>query len=104
MTACLIGLDKKDSEISFILIKTIDEISSEWNFLFSLKNLTTIIGLSSCPPTTLKGHNFQSFWTIVSLYFLPLSLLASKTVLTGFLATLFLAASPINLSVSVKAT
>ena len=87
MTACLIGLDKKDSAISFILTKTIDEISSGWNFLFSPLNLTTIIGLSSCPHSTLKGHNLQSFWTIESLYFLPISLLASKTVLTGFLAT-----------------
>jgi hypothetical protein len=81
-----------------------DEIYSAWNFLVSPLNLTTMTGLSSAPPSTLNGQSLQSFWTIGSLYFLPISLLASKTVLVGFLAAWFLAASPINLSVSVKAT
>jgi len=62
MTACLIGLERKASAISFILTKTIDEISSGWNFLVSpLIDLTTISGLSSGPDSTMKGHNLQSF-------------------------------------------
>jgi len=40
----------------------------------------------------------------VSVYFLPISLLASNTVFAGFMATWFLAASPINLSESVNPT
>mgnify|MGYP006991869726 FL=1 len=61
-------------------------------------------GLSSGPDSTLNGHNLISFWTIGSLNFLPINLLASKTVLIGFLAVWFFAASPINLSVSVNPT
>jgi len=61
MTACLTVLDKKASEISFILTKTIEEISSGWNFLNSPLYLTAITGLSSGPDSTLKGHNLTSF-------------------------------------------
>ena len=61
-------------------------------------------GLSSGPDSTLNGQSLISFWTTGSLNFLPISLLASKTVLIGFLAVWFFAASPISLSVSVKPT
>lgn len=40
MTALLTGLDKKDSAISFILVRTMEEISSAWNFLVSPLNWT----------------------------------------------------------------
>jgi len=46
----------------------------------------------------------MSFWTVGSENFLPINLLASKTVFFGFLAAWFLADSPIFLSFSVKAT
>jgi hypothetical protein len=81
-----------------------DEIYSGWNFLVYPLYLTTMTGLSSGPDSTLNGHNLISFWTIGSANFLPISLLASKTVLIGFLAVWFLAASPISLSVSVNPT
>jgi hypothetical protein len=61
MTACLPGFDKKASETSFILTKTIEEISSGWNFLNSPLYLTQMTGLSSGPDSTLKGHNLTSF-------------------------------------------
>jgi len=50
-------------------------------------NLTQIIGfLSDGLASTLNGHNVISFYTIGSSNFLPINLLASKTVFTGFLA------------------
>jgi len=61
ITACLTGLDKKDSAVSFILVRIIDEISSGWNFLNSPLYLTAIIGLSSGPDSTLKGQSLTSF-------------------------------------------
>jgi len=98
-------LAKKASAVSFIFYKTMAEISSAWKFLYSPLNLTQILGLpSEAFPSTLKGHNFISFYTILSSNFLPINLLASKMVFSGFLAHWFLAESPINLSVSVKAT
>jgi hypothetical protein len=45
------------------------------------------MGLLSAPASTLKGQSLQSFLTIGSSNFLPINLLASKIVLTGFLAT-----------------
>ena len=66
--------------------------------------LTTINGLSSYPYSTLNGHNLISFWIVGSLNFLPINLLASKTVLVWFLEVKFFAASPIYLSVSVNET
>jgi hypothetical protein len=85
-TAFLMVYPKKDSAVYFIFVKTIEEISSGWNFLVSPLNLTTMTGLSSGPDSTLNGQSLISFWTIGSLNFLPISLLASKTVLIGFLA------------------
>ena len=86
MTAFLQDSPRKDSAVYLILVKTIDEISSAWNFLVYPLYLTTITGLSSWPDSTLNGHNLISFWTIGSLNLRPISLLASKTVLIGFLA------------------
>jgi len=80
-------LFKKASAVSLILVNTMDEISSAWNFFSSPLNLTTIYGFWSAPATNLKGHNFISFWTIGSSNFLPINLLASNTVFYGFLAT-----------------
>jgi len=80
MTAFLISFPKKDSAIFFILVNTIAEISSGWNFLNSYPFFTTIIGLLFSPFSTLKGQSFISFYTVGSSNFLPISLLASKTV------------------------
>merc|ERR1740121_2140313 len=88
----------------FILMRTIDETSSGWNFFSSPWNCTTIMGLSPPPEITLKGQSLMSACTTGSLNFLPISLLASKTVFSGFLATWFFAASPIRRSLSVNAT
>lgn len=87
MTAFLTYLDKKASATSLILTRTIDEISSAWNFLISPLYFMTILGLSSGPGSTLKGHNLMSFYTTDSLNFLPIKRLASKIVFVGFLAT-----------------
>jgi hypothetical protein len=61
ITACLTYFDKKASAVSFILIRTIEEISSGWNFLKSPLYLTAMIGLSSGPDSTLKGQSLISF-------------------------------------------
>ena len=63
-----------------------------------------MIGLSSPFWMTLKGQCFMSACTTESLNLRPISRFASKTVLDGFMATWFFAASPIRRSVSVKAT
>ena len=64
----------------------------------------SMMGLPSGPASTVKGQCFMSCWTAVSLNLRPISLLASNTVLRGFIATWFLAASPISRSVSVNPT
>jgi len=81
-----------------------EEISSAWNFFSSPLKLTTIMGFSPGPDSTLKGQRAISSWTVLSENLRPISLLASKTVLVGFLAVWFLAASPMRRSSSVKAT
>ena len=103
MTASVIFFPKKASAVSFILTKTIEDISSGEKTLVSFLNSTCILGF---PPSliTWKGQCFISAWTVWSSNFLPIKRLASNTVLFGFIATWFLAASPINLSVSVNAT
>jgi len=60
-TAFLTVFPRYDSAVSFILVRTIDEISSGWNFLVSPLYLTTIRGLSSGPDSTLKGQCLTSF-------------------------------------------
>ena len=67
-------------------------------------NSPSIIGLSPTPGLTLNGQCLMSAWIVASLNLRPISLLASNTVLTGFIATCDLAASPIRRSVSVNAT
>lgn len=61
MTAFLTVLPKNASAVSFILVSTIDEISSGWNFFVSPLNLTTMSGFSSYPASTLKGQSLISF-------------------------------------------
>jgi hypothetical protein len=61
MTAYLTAFPRKDSAVSFILVSTIDEISSGWNFFYSPLYLMEMIGLSSGPASTLNGHNLMSF-------------------------------------------
>ena len=67
-------------------------------------NSPSIIGLSPTPGLTLNGQCLMSAWIVASLNLRPISLLASNTVLIGFIATCDLAASPIRRSVSVNAT
>ena len=61
MTAFLIGCPTNVQAVYFILVKTIEEIYSGWNFLVSPLNLTTMTGLSSTPDSTLNGQCFISF-------------------------------------------
>ena len=61
-------------------------------------------GLSPSFWITPKGKCFMSDWVAESDQRRPIRRLASKTVLVGFMAAWFLAASPIMRSVSVKAT
>lgn len=68
------------------------------------RNSPSIIGLSPTPGLTLNGQCLMSAWIVASLNLRPISLLASNTVLIGFIATCDLAASPIRRSVSVNAT
>ncbi|KAG5523226.1 hypothetical protein RHGRI_035145 [Rhododendron griersonianum] len=62
------------------------------------------MGLSPAPGITLKGQSFMSAWTEGSENRRPMRRLASNTVFCGFMATWFLAASPMRRSVSVKPT
>mmetsp|Transcript_27244 Transcript_27244/g.83981 ORF Transcript_27244/g.83981 Transcript_27244/m.83981 type:complete len:223 (+) Transcript_27244:1255-1923(+) len=103
-TALFTSLPRYASAISFILIKTIDETSSAANVFSSLRYVTVICGLPPTPDVTLKGQCFMSDWTAASVNLRPMRRLASKTVLYAFIATWFLAASPMRRSVSLKAT
>ena len=68
------------------------------------QHLPSMIGLPSGPLMTANGQCFMSCCTAVSSNLRPINLLASKTVLRGFIATWFFAASPMRRSVSVKPT
>ena len=81
-----------------------DEISSGEKTFCSALYSTWIIGLSPAPAMTLNGQWLMSCWTAGSSNLRPMSRLASKTVLCGFSAVWFLAASPTRRSVSVNAT
>merc|ERR1719295_1887917 len=84
-------------------ISSMELISSGVKVFSSLWYSTFSLGREFCSMTW-KDQCFLSDCTVESLNFLPINLLASKMVLFGFMATWFFAASPINLSVSVKAT
>ncbi len=73
------------------------------NSFCSPLNSTWMTGL---PPLSmiLKGQCFMSAWTSESANLRPMRRLASNTVLYGFMATWFLAASPIRRSESLNAT
>ena len=60
ITAFLIFYPKYVQAVSFIFVKTIEEIYYGWNFLTQPLNLTTITGLPSVPCQTLKGQCFIS--------------------------------------------
>lgn len=72
-------------------------------FLVSPLYSTWIFGLPSTEITS-NGQCFMSAWMAGSSNLRPIRRLASKMVLVGFMATWFLAASPIRRSVSVNAT
>merc|ERR1719261_2224463 len=63
-----------------------------------------MIGLSSQRVTHLNGQCFTSACTTESENLRPIRRFASNTVLPGFIAAWFFAASPIRRSLSVKAT
>merc|ERR1719215_1071940 len=104
MTADGTSLPRKASATSFILTRIMDEISSGKKSFSSPLNVTRMEGRSPSFWTTLKGKCFMSDWVAESVKRRPIRRLASKTVLTGFMAAWFLAASPIMRSLSVKAT
>jgi len=85
-------------------MRIMELISSAANSLDSPLKSTTIMGFSAGPEMTLNGQSLMSLCTAVSLNLRPMRRLASNTVLMGFIATWFLAASPIRRSLSVKAT
>ena len=60
-TAFFTGLARKASAVSFILTRTMAEISSAWNSLNSPLNLIQILGFPSAPALTVNGHNLISF-------------------------------------------
>merc|ERR1712209_376638 len=99
-TASVTGVPRYASAVSFILTSTMELISSGVKVFSSLWCSTLSLGRPFCS-TTWKGQCFLSDCTVDSLNFLPINLFASKMVLLGFMATWFLAASPISLSVSV---
>mmetsp|Transcript_56859 Transcript_56859/g.160462 ORF Transcript_56859/g.160462 Transcript_56859/m.160462 type:complete len:296 (-) Transcript_56859:162-1049(-) len=105
-TASLTRSPRNCSAVTFILVKTMEDISSGWNCFTTPWKTISMTGLSSLPPsdTTLNGHSLTSAWTIGSWNFRPISLLASKTVFVGLLATWFFAASPKSRSFSAHAT
>merc|ERR1719378_1471223 len=103
-TAFFTSLPRKASAVSFILTRIIEEICSGWNSFVSPLYSTWIIGLPSAPAFTLKGKCFMSSCTARSSNLRPISRFASKTVLYGFIATWFFAASPSSRSLSLKAT
>merc|ERR1712209_77403 len=102
-TASVTGVPRYASAVSFILTSTIELISSGVKVFSSLWYSTLSLGRPFCS-TTWKGQCFLSDCTVDSLSFLPINLFASKMVLLGFMATWFLAASPISLSVAVIST
>lgn len=96
-TACVTGSPRKDSAISFILRRTMPEISSGENVLDVPAPSTSSIrttGLPFLSPAMANGINFLSDWTVASEAFRPMRRFTSKTVLVGFCDAWFLAASP----------
>ncbi|KAI6875794.1 hypothetical protein KC323_g176 [Hortaea werneckii] len=85
------------------LPRTMAEISCGEKVLVSPRYSTCTFGWLPSS-TTLKGHDSMSFLTVGSSYLLPIRRLTSKTVLAGFMAAWFLAASPMRRSSEVKET
>ncbi|GET90209.1 heat-shock protein hsp70, putative [Leishmania tarentolae] len=103
-TAFFTCLPRYASAVSFIFSSTIELISSGVKVFSSPRYCTAITGLSSPFVVTLNGQCFMSACTTESLNLRPIRRLASNTVLCGFIATWFFAASPIRRSESVNAT
>mmetsp|Transcript_7323 Transcript_7323/g.30481 ORF Transcript_7323/g.30481 Transcript_7323/m.30481 type:complete len:295 (+) Transcript_7323:1093-1977(+) len=103
-TAFFTSLPRYASATSFIFTRIIEEISSAENSFCSPWNSTEIMGFSASPDFTLNGHSLMSPWTWGSENLRPMRRLASNTVLMGFIAVWFLAASPMRRSESVNAT
>mmetsp|Transcript_4680 Transcript_4680/g.6924 ORF Transcript_4680/g.6924 Transcript_4680/m.6924 type:complete len:223 (+) Transcript_4680:1006-1674(+) len=104
ITAFFTSLPMYASAISFIFSSTMLEISSGANTFFSPLKITSIWGLSPGPGITVNGQCFMSAFTASSANLRPMRRFASNTVLVAFMATWFLAASPMRRSVSLKAT
>merc|ERR1712093_555224 len=102
-TTSLTSLPMKAAAVSFILVSTMEEISSAEKVLVSPLKSTWILGVS-LSEMILKGQCLASDCTTGSEYLRPMRRLASKIVFRGFMAHWFLAASPMRRSVSVKAT
>ncbi|KAE9523578.1 hypothetical protein AGLY_016130 [Aphis glycines] len=103
ITASVTLRPKYASAVSFIFVNTIELISSGAKTFRSPLNSTWILGFPQSF-TTLNGQCLMSACVFSSSKRRPIKRLASNTVFTGFIATWFLAASPINRSVSVNAT
>ena len=103
-TAFFTSLPRNASATSFIFTRIMDEISSAENSFCSPWNSTEIMGFSASPDLTLNGQSLMSAWTCGSEYLRPMRRFASNTVLTGFIAVWFFAASPMRRSESVNAT
>ena len=103
-TAFFTSLPRYASATSFIFTRIMDEISSAENSFCSPWNSTEIMGFSASPDLTLNGQSLMSAWTCGSEYLRPMRRFASNTVLTGFIAVWFFAASPMRRSESVNAT
>ena len=84
-------------------MRTMEEISSGMKVFVSPLYSTWITGLVPLS-MILYGQSLASAWTEASANLRPMRRLASKTVLCGFIAHWFLAASPMRRSESVKAT
>mmetsp|Transcript_29208 Transcript_29208/g.95267 ORF Transcript_29208/g.95267 Transcript_29208/m.95267 type:complete len:220 (-) Transcript_29208:32-691(-) len=92
------------SATSFILTSTMEDTSSAKKRFVSPFHCTSICGRPLGPSSTLNGQCFMSDCTVGSLNVRPIRRFASNTVFVGFIATWFLAASPIRRSASVNAT
>ncbi len=88
-----------DSTVCIICLLPEKASKRRWRAGLTLNNRLAIRSLDDS-----KGQCFMSCCTAVSSNLRPINLLASKTVLRGFIATWFFAASPIRRSVSVNPT
>jgi hypothetical protein len=105
-TAFLTSLPRYASAVSFILTRIIDgDLLGLENSFCSPWNSTEIMGLLRFAGLDLeREQSLMSAWTCLSENLRPMRRFASNTVLMGFIAVWFFAASPMRRSVSVNAT